>query len=114
MGDSEGESRKQVRLQTVKRKLIVRPLALRELEEAITWYEDSEPGLGRRFLDEVRHTIERMIENPGQFPCWRGMFQRAVLRTFPFGLHYRTQGEDIVLVAVYHTSRDPARLLHRR
>lgn len=98
----------------MKRRLIVRPVALRELEEGITWYEDSVPGLGARFLDEVRHTMERMIENPEQFPFWRGMFRRALVKDFPYGLHYRTHGEDVVLVAVFHTSRDPRQLLHRR
>ena len=54
------------------------------------------------------------MENPAQFPFWRGMFRRALLKDFPYGLHYRTHGEDVVLVAVFHTSRDPLQLLHRR
>ena len=35
-----------------------------ELTEAALWYEDRDPGLGRRLRDEVAHVISRIAEDP--------------------------------------------------
>ena len=39
--------------------------AERELAEAAGRYEDQRPGLGKRFLDEVELTSERIQQFPG-------------------------------------------------
>lgn len=36
--------------------LIIRPAAEAEVQEASDWYEEREPGLGARFLDELPPT----------------------------------------------------------
>ena len=44
--------------------LRLRPEARLDLEAAARWYEAQEPGLGRRFLEEVRQAFRRIQGNP--------------------------------------------------
>lgn len=44
--------------------LRLRPEARLDLEAAARWYEAQEPGLGRRFLQEVRQAFHRIRSNP--------------------------------------------------
>ena len=39
------------------RRWIVRPLAQADLDDAATWYEGQQSGLGSRFLDAVDHVF---------------------------------------------------------
>ena len=39
-----------------------------ELIEAQDWYEDEATGLGRRFREAIDALVERMSDNPRQFP----------------------------------------------
>jgi len=39
-----------------------------ELAAALEWYATIQPSLASRFLDEYEGLIERLRENPGQFP----------------------------------------------
>ena len=59
-------------------------VALRELEEAIRYYEDADPGLGLRFYTEVRNALERIKrfpEAPGS--RFRNERDSAARRCFP-------------------------------
>jgi plasmid stabilization system protein ParE len=49
--------------------------AAEELIEAALYYESKEPGLGRRFRDEVTRVLARIAEDP---TLWR---ERAESRT---------------------------------
>ena len=95
------------------RRLIIRAVAQRELDDAVAWYHALEAGLDKRFLGEVQKTTRRILENPSQFPRWGKLKRRAVIEVFPFTLHFREEGDDIILLAVFNASRDPRQLLHR-
>jgi plasmid stabilization system protein ParE len=90
-------------------RVIFTPAARVELMDAYDWYEAKQPGLGIRFLDQVEATVLRLRENPQQF---RVVFQdvhRALLRKFPYGLFFRVEASELVVIACFHGSRDPRR-----
>lgn len=39
-------------------RLIIRPAAGADLRDAIRWYDEESPGLGDRFLDDLRETYQ--------------------------------------------------------
>ena len=94
-------------------KATLRPEAEADLENAALWYEERRQGLGWRFLDEVLNTIALIVENPNRYPLIHGDIRRAVTPRFPFGVFYLTEGDAIVVIAVMHASRDPARWKER-
>jgi len=79
-----------------------------ELIAAQDWYEDEATGLGRRFLQAIDALVERMSENPRQFPVVFKNIRRALLRRFPYSLFFVVEGDDLTVIACFHASRDPS------
>jgi toxin ParE1/3/4 len=86
----------------------VRPAALQELTEAWSWYETKREGPG----DEFRVCVDAGMAEIGRSPLGsakvRGEARRKVVRRFPCVLIYLAEPAHVEVIAVFHTSRDPA------
>ena len=91
----------------MKYKLIVRPEAESELLEAVKWYEKKVRGLGANFLLNVEATIESILRIPEAYTLTYKNTRRALVRKFPFSVHYIIDGNNIVVLAIFHSSRNP-------
>ena len=91
----------------MKYKLIVRPEAESELLEAVKWYEEKVRGLGANFLLNVEATIESILRIPEAYTLTYKNTRRALVRKFPFGVHYIIDKKNIVVLAIFHASRKP-------
>ncbi len=83
------------------------PEAEKELNEAIDYYEDIEPGLGYDFALEVYSTISRLVDFPKAWGILEGDVRRSLLRRFPYGVLYSEENDEIFIVAVMHLHRKP-------
>ena len=90
------------------RRLIVRPRALRELAEAIDWYDEKRPGLGHAFLQSFQTAAEAIADHPLQYQMFGKTTRRAGLPGFPHGRIYDVSDTEIVILACFHPSRNPA------
>jgi plasmid stabilization system protein ParE len=98
----------------VKRAFVLRRVAVEELDDSIAYYEAQRQGLGREFRAVIEQHFQRMADHPEWFPKVRGEVRRAVvLRRFPFVIHFLIEPERIVILSVFHTSRDPEQLKYR-
>jgi plasmid stabilization system protein ParE len=59
------------------------------------------------FRSSVREALERIRENPRQYPEVHRGLRRALTHRFPFSIFYRFTGEDILVIAVVHGARHP-------
>ena len=82
--------------------------AREELVDAQDWYEREANGLGRRFRQAIDALVERMSENPRQFPIVYRNIRRALLRRFPYSLFFVVEGDASIVIACFHASRDPS------
>ena len=88
--------------------VIFTPAARAELIGAQDWYENEVPGLGKRFRAAIDAAIERMSDNPRQFPVVHRSIRRALLRRFPYALMFVIEAdESLTVIACFHGSRDP-------
>ena len=87
----------------------LRPEAEQDLSDAASWYEERQSGLGHRFLDEILTTFVSLAETPLRYPVVHRNTRRALIHRFPFGVYYRIENNNIVVIAVMHGSRDPHR-----
>jgi plasmid stabilization system protein ParE len=78
-----------------------------ELIDAQEWYEAEAPGLGRRFRTEIDSVVRRMAENPRQFPVVFKTLRRARAERFPYALFFLVEADALLVVACFHSSRDP-------
>jgi hypothetical protein len=64
--------------------------------------------LGDEFLDEVEEGLNRIRQFPLMWPVYDDVYRRCLLKRFPFGLIYRIQdAENIIVIAVAHLHRLP-------
>jgi plasmid stabilization system protein ParE len=90
-----------------------RAAARDEFAEAATWYEAQRAGLGARFSDEIARCVASAAQQPELYGVVSGEIRRVVARRFPYSLYFRREAERIVVLAVFHSSRDP-RVWQRR
>ena len=95
------------------RKLIVRPIAEEEMGEAKKWYSERSPEAGEKFARHIKQVIEEFLRHPKRFPIRLGDVREAPVPDFPYCIYYRDIPARIVVVAVYHQSRNPDNLASR-
>ena len=78
-----------------------------ELIDAQDWYEAEAPGLGRRFRAEIDSVVRRMADNPRQFPTVSKTLRRARAKKFPYALFFLVEPDVLLVIACFHSSRDP-------
>jgi plasmid stabilization system protein ParE len=87
--------------------LLIIPEAEADIAEARAWYEQQRPGLGEQLVLCVEDALDRIARLPELgtevFPAVR----RVLVRRFPYGIFYRVDPDQIAVIAVYHSKRDP-------
>jgi len=97
-------------------KLELLPEALLEFHESIAYYEEQDPGLGRRFFTAIVSTIELAAENPrlgSPLPPPAIGVRKFVVKRFPYVVLVAHVGIVGKVVAITHTSRRPGYWLDR-
>jgi plasmid stabilization system protein ParE len=96
------------------RGFVLRRVAAQEFDDSIAYYENKREGLGQEFRAAIEQLFQRIADNPAQFRKVSGDVRRAVVtRRFPFVIHFLIESERIVILSVFHASRDPEQLKFR-
>jgi toxin ParE1/3/4 len=88
--------------------VVLRRPARAEFDAAGDWYEGKRPGLGAEFTAAVETVFNRIGAQPKLFRVVLRDIRRAVVPGFPYCVYYRERPSGIVVIAVFHTSRDPS------
>ncbi len=86
----------------------IRPEAECDVREAVSWYEEQHPGLGRELILELDAVYERLAENPRLYADIRRGIRRAIVRRFPYGVFYLVTDTEIRVIAVVDMARNPS------
>ena len=78
-----------------------------EFIEASAWYETKRIGLALEFMDEIERCLSLASKHPLQFAVVREDIRRVVANRFPYSVYFRAEQHRIVVLAVFHGSRDP-------
>ena len=89
-------------------KVVFRPAARAEFDDAAMWYEDRQPGLGAQFVAEIDRAIELASKHPDRYPIKHRQIRHVRARRFPYSVFYVAEAEQMVVLAVFHARRDPA------
>ena len=81
--------------------------------QAVTWYEQRQPGLGREFEAELERLFDRIKHNPESFAKVTATVRRARMLRFKYGVYFRVERDEIGVLAIYHPSRNPDALRKR-
>jgi toxin ParE1/3/4 len=90
--------------------------AVEEIEHEVEYYDDRQLGLGNALEDEIDAALSLIVQFPEAAPKWkdRSELRVAVLDRFPFSLPYLFMANEVVVLALAHTSRRPGYWSRRR
>jgi len=83
-------------------------VARREFDDAADWYDQHAGGKGPAFTAAVRQTLDLIAGNPQLYAEVQDDVRAAPVHGFPYCVYYRSDPDQIVVLAVFHNSRDPA------
>ena len=89
------------------RSILFRRIARSELEHAVAWYENRRSGLGAAFRRRVDSTLDRIAIDPLSFAEVEDGVREARVHRYPYCVYFRVEPESIVILSIFHTSRDP-------
>ena len=90
------------------------PEADNELAEARQWYAHQRADLDLEFMQSIDDALSRIVAGPVQYPNIYKSLRRIVVRRFPFAIFYEVAADEIQVIAVFHSRRDPERWKSRR
>jgi plasmid stabilization system protein ParE len=85
-----------------------RRAARAEFIEAAAWYEARRLNLGVEFIAEIDRCVDLAAEQPLLFPIIHNGIRRVVTERFPYNVYYRAEPRRVVVLAVFHASRNPS------
>jgi plasmid stabilization system protein ParE len=75
---------------------------------AIRWYAgEAGSAIAIRFQEEVRLTLQTLVENPELGALASHGLRRRALRRYPYTVFYRVEPDILRVIAVAHQSRRP-------
>jgi toxin ParE1/3/4 len=87
------------------RQVRVESAAKADIQRAFVWYETQREGLGERFVEQVRATIERIALNPEGYAKIIKDARKAEVEKFPYSIWFHVR-DDVVVIACLHGKRD--------
>ncbi len=89
------------------------PEAQHEFDEAVTYYDACQPGLGTEFAEEVYAAVQGILRYPEAWTRSSVNTRRCLMRRFPYGVIYQAKAEAIRIIAVANLSRRPGYWMKR-
>ena len=92
----------------VVKEVVLRAEARVDAIDAYRWYEENREGLGAEFRTALDGTLSRIARHPESYaPGYRSV-RHALVRRFPYAVHFRLVADVVVVVAIMHTKRHPS------
>ncbi len=81
--------------------------ARKEFLTDVTWYNSSQPGLGKRFSKAVEEAVSLVLSFPQAGSLAVSNTRKVVIKNFPYSLYYRAEKNSIIIFAIAHHARKP-------
>ena len=89
------------------------PEANQELHEALRWHAQQSPGLDDEFMRCIDEALAKIVRNPRMFPIAIQKVRKHLVRRFPYIIYYEINNPEIMILAVFHTKRNPLKWQRR-
>lgn len=88
-------------------RLIIRPDAELDIQDALEWYEAQILGLVSEFIRAVDACLSSIGRNPLAYSVIYKQVRRTFIRRFPYGILYVFAQDFITVIACFHSRRNP-------
>ncbi len=87
--------------------LSFRPLANKDIQDIVNYYDLLNPELTKNFLKELDDTVKHIQHRPCSCQKRLGNIRISFLKRFSYGVYFKIYDKDISVIAILHTSRNP-------
>lgn len=87
-------------------KIVIIDEAKIDFKETLFWYKNVDPKLAKRFHLSFKESLAIIKKNPFHFQIRYNDVRIIMLTTFPYLIHFTVGKTDIVIKAIYHSSRN--------
>lgn len=94
--------------------ITITELGLQDIQNAIDFYDEQQPGLGKRFEKVLDDHFITLRNNPF-FQIRYDIVRCLPIKSFPFMIHFIVdeQEKNVKILAILHTSLNPRSWLNR-
>ncbi len=89
------------------------PKAEDDLHEAVIHYSKIDIKLKERFIYNLDLTFNKILDFPNIYPYEIDNAQKILMDKFPYLIIYEQYNDIIIILAIFHTSRNPINLNNR-
>ncbi len=83
-------------------------IARAEFYDAIDWYELRCAGTGAAFKNAIEQVLDDIELRPYAHPEVFNDVRAAIVSGYPYVVYYRPEAALAIVLAIFHTSRNPA------
>lgn len=89
-------------------KVVIDPRAFLDIQKAVDYYDEQQPGLGRKFEKTLNRHLLTLEKNP-YFRIRYDQVHCLPIKKFPFMIHFTINKKKLVVavMAVLHTAKNP-------
>lgn len=87
--------------------LNIRQTAKLDIQQIVDYYDEIFPEIATKFLMNLYADLGMLQRNPYLFQLKYKDTRVSYVKSFPFGIHYRIISNNIEILSVLHTSRNP-------
>ena len=89
------------------------PLAEEDLEKALNHYFEIDEALELKFLQYLELTFNKILQSPQMYPFENNFVQKVIVEKFPYIVLYESYEDIVMILAIFHTKRNPKILTDR-
>lgn len=83
------------------------PIAEKDVQQAVDYYEGCSKGLGKDFSLELKKSLQHITQYPYAWTNIRADIRRYIISRFPYAILYYVDDTNIVVIAVMNSKQEP-------
>ena len=88
-------------------------LAKLEFHDSIKYYEIQQKGLGKKFENNIKNSIDTILAFPEAFTKIDNDIRKYVVSKFPYNIYYLIENDTIVILSIVFQRREPLYWINR-
>ncbi len=88
--------------------------AERDIAKSVYWYELHEFARSAKFLSDLDRYFRIVQQFPKEGRLVKGAIRQVPLDRFPYVVVYATRQKEVIVLRVFHTSREPKKRFERK
>ncbi len=93
-------------------KILISDVAQLDVKDAYKWYASRDKSIAEKFKTSLLNSFKLINDTPLLFPL-RKNYRVAQVLSFPFEIYFQIREQHSIIIAVFHTSRNPDVLSER-